>query len=53
MKIVYKCENPDCTYPDHVEYNPTDDNITCQCGSVAMGHHRNVEDLVKKAKWEE
>ena len=50
--IVFKCENPDCVYPDYVEVYPVDDNIICRCGSTAMGHHKNVEDLGKKAAFE-
>ena len=52
MKIVYKCTNPECEYPDHIEYDPMDDNVICSCGSTAMGHHTNKEDLVKKQEFE-
>ena len=53
MRIVYKCENPDCTYPDEVIDNPMDDNVICLCGSTAMGHHKNIEDKSTREKWEE
>ena len=48
MKIVYKCSNKDCKYPDVVIHDPVDDNLICSCGSTAWGHHTNVEDKEKK-----
>ena len=52
-RIVYKCQNEACEYPDVVLHDPMDDNLICSCGSTAMGHHTNVEDLQKKARFEE
>lgn len=51
-KIVYKCENPRCRYPDVVIDDPVDDNLPCKCGLTKWGHHKNTEDLAKKAAFE-
>ena len=50
MRVVFKCERPDCKYPDYVEDNPIDDNIICSCGKTKWGHHTNVEDVSKRER---
>jgi len=53
MKIVFKCDNPECNAPDVVEYYPQDDNIPCVCGKgTQWGHWKNVEDIAKRDAYE-
>ena len=43
MKIVYKCEDKDCKFPDVELVHPVDDNIVCMCGKTKWGHKDNVK----------
>lgn len=52
-RIVYKCQDPTCVFPDVVDHDPVDDNMPCPCGDIMIGRWYHLEDLEKKKFWEE